>query len=128
MSFKIRDAGLSLRSPGELSRHGNAYILPEYATLPAYLNFAPPTGSRPPLADRAINKPAEMTRIEFPGRTVLPRLRRASPDIPAGPVTLRLSPMQSEQKKDLPLDMHGNLSPPLLKALDCLEGRPQKLG
>ncbi len=128
MSLMIQEAGSALRSPGEFPCPGNAYILPEYGALPAYLNFAPPAVPRPPLADRAIDKPAEMTGVEFPGRTVLPRLQRASSDIPAGTAALRLSPVQGEQKKDLPLDMHGNLPPSLFKALDRLERSAQKLG
>ena len=112
------------QSPGDLSRFRNAHIVLEHPAPPAYVHFTAPAASRIPLAEGSIDKPAKMTRIEFPGGAAPASLRGAVPDIPAGLDPFRLSLMKREQKKHLPLDMHGNLTPPLFEALDRLERRP----
>jgi hypothetical protein len=112
--------------PGALSCPSNAYIVLEHNAPSALLNFSPPVGARLPFANGSIDKPAEMSRIEFPGGTAPASLRRACLNIPARLDLIRLSPMQGEQKEYLPLDMHGDLPPSLFEALDRLERRPQK--
>ena len=120
---KIRKTALALQSSGDLSRSRNVHIIPEHLASSAYAYFTAPADSRPPLAEGPVDKPAEMACIEFPGRTDLASFHRTVLNVPAGLDSLSLL-MKRKKKKHVPLDMHGNLTPSLFKALNRLERRP----
>ena len=79
------------------------------------------------MAYRAVDEPAEIPHLEFPGRTGLPGLGRAVANVPAGTNAFPTPSFESPQKKNLALDVHRNVPPPLFKALNRLQGRSQEL-
>jgi hypothetical protein len=81
-----------------------------------------------PAAAGAVDKPAQVSGIEFPGRAVFLPAVRALIDIPAffGGIVRIQDPGQ--QKQNLPFHMVGNSAPPLLIAVNGLDGNTQQLG
>jgi hypothetical protein len=87
--------------------------------VPAILGFSEANGP--------VDKPAEITRIEFPCRAPLTRLHGTLLDIPARTRIVRFSFLHIQQEKHLTLDVYGNLPPSLFKTLNGLQRRSQKL-
>jgi hypothetical protein len=69
------------------------------------------------MAYRSINKPAKVSTVKFPRRAGFPGFYGAFFYNPTGlllPISVSL---HSKKKEHLPLNMHRNISPPLLEAL-----------
>jgi hypothetical protein len=103
-------------------------MIAEDFTFPAHLHLVIPAVLRLSVADRPVDKPAEMACLEFPGRTGLASLRGTAPDLPAGADLFRPLCFGCKQEKDMSLDVHGDLAPSLLEALNRFNGGPQKFG
>ena len=99
----------------------------EYLTFSAYFHLFLPVRLCLPLAYRPINEPAHLSHPKLPRRTISPVVYRTLSNIPAI-LFLILGPQLGKQKQDLSLDIDGDFSPPLLKALDGLQRRTQQLG
>jgi len=72
-------------------------------------------------ADRAIDEPAEVAQVEFPSRACLSIFWGTVPDIPAGTGFPGAPLLGRYQKKSLPFNVDGNLSPSLFETLHGLE-------
>ena len=79
------------------------------------------------MAYRAVDEPAEIPHMEFPGWTSLPGFGRTVANVPAGTNAFPTPSFESPQKKHLALDVHRNIPPPLFKALNRLKGCSQEL-
>jgi hypothetical protein len=92
------------------------------------LHLLTPVLLRLPAADRPVDKPAEMACLEFPRRASFAGLGRTIPNVPAGPNPLHVRFLHRQQKQHLSFNVHGNLAPPLLEALNRLDRGPEQFG
>jgi hypothetical protein len=79
-------------------------------------------------ADRAVNEPAELTGLKFPGRASQLTLCRAFFYNPAWFDRLFMGGQSGEQEKDLSLNMGGDPAPALLVTVYGLNGDPEEIG
>jgi hypothetical protein len=100
----------------------------KHPALAAYLHFFLPRWLQLSLTNGAVDEPAEVPELEFPGRAVFPRISRAVLNGPASPVFLVLPQLPAEKKQDLSFYMRGNSSPALLKALYGFDRGSQQVG
>jgi hypothetical protein len=96
--------------------------------LAAYPHFFLPRRLQLSLTNRAIDEPAEVSELEFPGRAVFPGISRAVLNGPASPVFVVLPQLPAKKKQGLSFYMRGNSSPALLKALYGFDGGSQQVG
>jgi len=89
----------------------------EYLTLSAYFHLLLPAFLLTALANRPINKPAKISPLKFPCRTVLPNFHRTLSYHPTGPFFPGTRLFRGEKKKDLTFNVNGDIPPPLFKAL-----------
>ncbi len=87
--------------------------------FPASLGRAP--------ADRSVDEPAKVSGIELPCRAILPVLRWTAARQPAGLGLLGGAALECQKKQDLALDIHRNVPPALLEALNGLGRNTQNL-
>ena len=80
-----------------------------------------------PLADGSVDKPAKVTRSEFPRRAVVPQMPRTLPDVPARRGGILGSAISRDQEKHLPFNMRRYVSPSLLVAVYGFDGRSEQL-
>ncbi len=99
--------------------------LSEDLALPAYFHLRLPPLSYLALTDRPTNKPAKMAGVKFPCRTVSPGLHRTLPDHPTATLLVMRKVLKDQQKKDLALNVDGNIPPSLLKTLNGFERNTQ---
>lgn len=107
------------------------YLLrPQYrghhVTGPTYLHLFVPIVLNFSLAQCPIDEPAETPGLEFPCRTIHPLFRRAFPDSPAW-LPGFFSPLQCQQKQNLPFSVRRYGPPALFIALNCLGRSSQQL-
>jgi hypothetical protein len=88
--------------------------------VPILLNF--------PFTNGAINKPTKLSSPELPGRTFFFDLGRTPLYHPARLSGFIGPPHSEDQKKDVSLYMHWNMSPSLLVAMDSLNRCAKKFG
>jgi hypothetical protein len=110
---------------GDGGRHGRlkniTFPARFHLFLPAFLDLA--------ATHSPVDEPAQITQFEFPCRAVLLVLIGAVLRRPTFRPSPSLSGVNSpENKQELPLNMGGHSSPPLLEALYGFEGRAKKLG
>jgi hypothetical protein len=86
---------------------------------PAFLNLPPAVG--------AADKPAQVSNLKFPGRTVFPPGGRAPFDLPARAGPFPATRFHGRQEKNLPFDVSGDLAPSLLEALHGPDRDSQEL-
>jgi hypothetical protein len=67
---------------------------------------------------RSVDKPTEVSTLKFPCRAILPGFNRTLLNGPTGLVVPAGSVFHGEEKQHLTLDMHGDVPPSLLKALN----------
>ena len=76
------------------------------------------------VADRTVDKPAEVAGVEFPGGAVFFLFWRTSDDVPT---VLVFEPyFFGEEKEKLSFHMRGDCPPPLFIAADSLKRRAQQ--
>jgi len=97
-------------------------------TLPASFHFFVPAVLNLPPAVGAADKPAKVSDLKFPGRTVFPPGGRASFDLPARAGPFAATRFHGRQEKNLPFDVSGDFAPSLLEALHGPDGCSQELG
>lgn len=71
------------------------------------------------VADCTVDEPAEMSGIEFPGRTGLLNFFGALANVPADILTRVI--FLGKQEEELTLHMNGNITPPLFIAAHCFK-------
>ena len=97
-------------------------------TPPASFHFFAPAVLNLPPAVGAVDKPAKVFDLKFPGRTGFPPGCRASFDHPARLGPFAATRFHGRQEKNLPFDVSGDFAPSLLEALDGPDGCSQELG
>jgi hypothetical protein len=97
-------------------------------TLPARFHFFSPAVLNLPSAVGATDKPAKVSDLKFPGRTVFSPGGRASLDLPARAGLFSATRFDGRQEKNLPFDVSGDFAPSLLEALHGPDGCSQELG
>jgi len=75
----------------------------------------------------AVDKPAEISDLKFPGRTLFPLVARTFFYCPARLFEFIVFPNHGDQEKYLPLRRRWNRPPPLFVALDSLNGGSEQL-
>jgi hypothetical protein len=96
-------------------------------TSPASLHFSAPAFLNLPPAVGTADKPAKMSGLKLPGRTVFPPGGRASLNLPARAGSFAAARFHGRQEKNLPFDVCGDLAPSLLEALHGPDGGSQEL-
>jgi len=91
------------------------------------LHFLAPIFVNASFANSTIDKPAKVTGIEFPGRTMGTPLRSTTHYFPAWLLPSGLSPQTRDKKIHLPLNMVWNGAPSLLVAVNGLDRGSQQL-
>jgi hypothetical protein len=66
----------------------------------------------------SVDKPTKLSTLKFSCWALLPRFKRTPFNRPTGLAEPAGSPFHGEEKQRLALDMHVNVPPSLLKALD----------
>ena len=99
----LQEGGENLAGPADL-----------HLFLPVLMGLA--------FADGAVDEPAELAGVKLPGRAAHPSFLWTLFDDPAGFHVLFVGPVAGEQKKDLPLHVSRDLSPPLLITMHRLDG------
>jgi hypothetical protein len=101
--------------------------LAKYLTGSAQLHFFLPGIVNRPITDGSVDEPAQIAGGELPGRALLPPFQGAGSPGPARFCTFFTAQFSGKQKIELTFHVHGNRTPPLLIAMNGLDGRPQKL-
>ncbi len=96
-------------------QHGTQHL-----TRSADLHLFFPIIANLTFTNRPINKPAQFSGLKFPGRTFFLLHSGTFFDQPARLSAFPVYLQSGNQKKQLPLNMGGHVSPPLLVAVDRL--------
>jgi hypothetical protein len=96
-------------------------------TPPASFHFFAPAVLNLPPAVGAVDKPAKVSDLKFPGRTVFSPGGRASLDLPARAGPFATTRFHGRQEKNLPFDVSGDFAPSLLEALHGPDRDSQEL-
>ena len=100
----------------------------KYFTRTANLHLLYPVLAYRALTNGSVYKPAEISSLKFPGRTLSPLVARTFFNNPARLFEFVVLPPPGDQEKHLPLHMGRHGSPALFVALDCLNGGSEQLG
>jgi len=99
----------------------------KYFTRPANLHLFFPVLAHRALTNGSVDKPAEISGLKFPGRTLFPLVTRTFFYNPAGLFEFIVLPYHGDQEKHLPLRRRRNRPPALFVALNRLNGGSQQL-
>jgi hypothetical protein len=75
-----------------------------------------------PFTNGSVNKPAEVSGMKLPGRTLIPKLIGTPYYFPTGCLLIRIFIRAAYQKIHLTLNMRRDGTPPLLIAVNGLDG------
>ncbi len=100
----------------------------KYFTRTANLHLLFPVLAYRALTNGAVDKPAEISGLKFPGRTTFPLVARTFFNNPARLFGFIVLAHHGDQEKHLPFHMGRHRPPSLLVALDSLAGGSEQLG
>ena len=100
----------------------------KYFTRPANLHLLFPVLAYRALTNGSVDKPAEISGLKFPGRTLFPSVARTFFYNPARLFEFIVLPHPGDQEKHLPLHVGRHRSPALFVAVDSLNGGSEQLG
>ena len=100
----------------------------KYFTSPANLHLLFPVLAYRALTNGSVDKPAEISGLKFPGRTLFPLVARTFFYNPARLFEFIVLPHPGDQEKHLPLHVGRHRSPALFVAVDSLNGDSEQLG
>jgi len=100
----------------------------KYFTSPANLHLLFPVLAYSALTNGSVDKPAEISGLKFPGRTLFPSVARTFFYNPARLFEFIVFPHPGDQEKHLPLHVGRHRSPALFVAVDSLNGGSEQLG
>ena len=100
--------------------------MPKYLAGTTYFHLVAPVVLRLAFTEGSVNKPAKISYLELPCRTLFPEFFGAFSGLPANFFSFTFQSHPGNQEKKLPLSMHGNGPRALLIAADRLQGNTQK--
>jgi hypothetical protein len=100
----------------------------KYFTSPANLHLLFPVLAYRALTNGSVDKPADISGLKFPGRTLFPLVARTFFYNPARLFEFIVLPHPGNQEKPLPLHVGRHRSPALFVAVDRLNGGSEQLG
>ncbi len=100
----------------------------KYFTRPANFHLLFPVLAYLALTIGAVDKPAEISGLKFPGRTLFPLVARTFFYNPARLFEFVVLTHHGDQEKHLPFHMGRHRSPSLLVALDSLTRGSEQMG
>ncbi len=100
----------------------------KYFTSPANLHLLFPVLAYRALTNGSVDKPAEISGLKFPGRTLFPSVARTFFYNPARLFEFIVLPHPGDQEKHLPLHVGRHRSPALFVALNRLKGGSEQYG
>ena len=100
----------------------------KYFARPANLHLFFPVLAYRALTNGSVDKPAEISGLKFPDRTLFPSVARTFFYYPARLFEFIVLPHHGDQEKHLPLHIGRHRSPALFVAVDSLNGGSEQLG